>query len=44
MWLLQPKYIDTLWSEAIGVIAVCAAIGLSVIGWFWLQRIVDIEV
>jgi tight adherence protein B len=44
LWLLQPKYIDGLFDETIGVVAVVVAGVLSVIGWFWLRRIMDIEV
>jgi len=44
IWVLQPKYVQGLFDHTIGVVAVCAAVVLNIIGWFWLQRIMDIEV
>ncbi len=44
IWLLQPAYLDPLWHEAIGIAGLVGAVGLEVIGWFWLRKIVDIEV
>jgi len=43
LWLLEPDYIGRLFDEGIGIVAVVAAVLLSVVGWFWLRRIVDIE-
>jgi hypothetical protein len=36
--------VKTLFNHTIGIIAVIAAVGLNIVGWFWLQRIMDIEV
>ena len=44
IWLLQPSYLDPLWHEAIGIVAIVGAVALEVVGWFWLRKIVDIEV
>jgi tight adherence protein B len=44
IWLLQPDYVKGLFDHTIGVIAVIAAVALNIIGWFWLRRIMDIEV
>jgi tight adherence protein B len=44
IWLLQPEYLHPLWSEPIGIVAILGALALEVAGWFWLRKIVDIEV
>jgi tight adherence protein B len=44
LYLWQPNYIETLFHHAFGIAAVCVAIGLSIVGWFWLRRIMEIEV
>jgi len=44
LFLLQPSYMKLLFSETIGIICVIGGAILSVIGWFWLSRIVKIEV
>lgn len=42
--VLQPGYINLLFQATIGVICVIGGSILSVLGWFWLSRIVKIEV
>jgi tight adherence protein B len=44
LYVWQPEYIKSLNDEPIGVIALILAGVLSIIGWFWLRRIIDIEV
>jgi len=44
IWLLQPEYLKPLWTEPIGIVAIVGALALEVAGWFWLRKIVDIEV
>jgi tight adherence protein B len=44
LYVLQPGYINLLFQATIGVISVIGGTILSVIGWFWLSRIVKIEV
>ena len=44
IFLLQPAYLSPLWHNAIGIVAVVGALTLEVVGWFWLRKIVDIEV
>jgi tight adherence protein B len=44
IWLIDPEYLHPLWHDALGIFGLIAAIVLSVVGWFWLRRIVDIEV
>jgi tight adherence protein B len=41
---LQPSYLKPLWHEAWGIAGLITAGVLSLVGWFWLRRIVDIEV
>jgi tight adherence protein B len=44
IYLVQPSYLEPLWTEAIGIAGIIGAIALEIVGWFWLRRIVDIEV
>jgi tight adherence protein B len=44
LYILQPGYMNLLFQETIGIICVIGGVILSVIGWFWLSRIVKIEV
>jgi tight adherence protein B len=44
LFLLQPGYMNLLFSVTIGIICVIGGAILSVVGWFWLSRIVKIEV
>jgi tight adherence protein B len=44
LFFVAPAYMKTLFDDAIGIAAVVAAGGLAVAGWFWLQKLVDIEV
>jgi tight adherence protein B len=44
LFALQPDYMKLLFQETIGIIAVVIGAILSVVGWFWLARIVKIEV
>jgi tight adherence protein B len=44
LWLMRPDYIETLFSDSFGVAAVVAAAGMAVAGYFWLRKIVAIEV
>jgi tight adherence protein B len=44
LYLLQPGYMNLLFQETIGVVCVIGGAILSVVGWFWLSRIVKIEV
>jgi Flp pilus assembly protein TadB len=44
LFLLQPDYMKLLFQETIGIVAVVGGGILSVVGWFWLARIVKIEV
>lgn len=43
-YVLQPDYMGKLFSEPLGTIAVIGGGFATVIGWFWLQKIVKIEV
>ena len=42
--VLQPSYVPELFKEAIGIFALIGAGVGVVVGWFWLQKIVNIEV
>jgi tight adherence protein B len=44
LYFIAPEYMETLFEEPLGIAAMIAAAGLAVVGWFWLQKIVDIEV
>ena len=44
LYIIQPAYVKSLFHNGYGVAAVIAAVVLSVVGWFWLRRIMDIEV
>jgi tight adherence protein B len=44
LFLVAPDYMKTLFDDTLGVAAVIASAGLAVAGWFWLRKIVDIEV
>jgi tight adherence protein B len=44
IWMVQPAYLEPLWHEPIGVVGIVGAIAFEVAGWFWLRKIVDIEV
>jgi tight adherence protein B len=44
LYFVAPDYIETLFDDPVGVAAVIGAAVLAVVGWFWLQKIVDIEV
>jgi tight adherence protein B len=44
LFLIQPGYMNLLFQETIGVVCVVGGAILSVVGWFWLSRIVKIEV
>jgi tight adherence protein B len=43
-YALQPDYMGKLFSEPLGVIASIGGGFTTVVGWFWLRKIVDIEV
>jgi tight adherence protein B len=43
-YLLQPDYMGNLFGEPLGVIAVIFGSISTVVGWFWLRKIVTIEV
>jgi tight adherence protein B len=44
LFLVAPDYMKTLFDQPIGVAAVIGAAVMAVVGWFWLQKIIDIEV
>ena len=45
LFLVAPDYMKTLFDDAIGIAAVDRrAVVLAVVGWFWLRKIIDIEV
>jgi tight adherence protein B len=44
IWTIQPSYLDPLTHDFFGILGLIVAGILSVVGWFWLQKIVDIEV
>jgi len=44
IWAIQPSYLKPLTHDFFGIMGLVVAGTLSVVGWFWLQKIVDIEV
>ena len=42
--VLEPTYVPKLFTETMGIIALIGAGVGIVVGWFWLRKIVDIEV
>lgn len=44
IYVLQPDYIKGLFHNGWGIAAVIGASVMAVVGWFWLRKIVDIEV
>lgn len=44
IYAVEPDFIRALFDETIGVIALIAAAFLTLVGWLWIRRIVDIEV
>jgi tight adherence protein B len=44
IWAIQPSYLKPLTHDFFGIMGLIVAGILSVVGWFWLQKIVDIEV
>lgn len=43
LYAVQPDYIRTLFEDSVGTASLIAAGVLSVFGWVWLRKIVDIE-
>jgi tight adherence protein B len=44
LYLIQPKYMSMLFSEPIGVMALIASGVMACFGFYWLRRIMNIEV
>lgn len=44
IWIVQPTYLHPLFHDALGVFGLITAGVLSIVGWYWLRRIVDIEI
>ena len=44
IWAIQPSYLQPLTHDFFGIMGLIVAGILTVVGWFWLQKIVDIEV
>jgi tight adherence protein B len=44
LFTTNRDYIDMLFSETIGIVAVIGAIASTAIGWFWIRKIMKIEV
>jgi tight adherence protein B len=44
LFLTRRDYMRILWSETAGIVAICVAATMWVIGWFWLKKLVKIEV
>jgi tight adherence protein B len=44
IWAIQPSYLKPLVHDFFGIAGLIAAGVLSIVGWLWLRKIVDIEV
>lgn len=44
LYVIRPNYIDTLLNDGMGIAAVVGAAVMAVLGFFWLRKIVAIEV
>jgi len=44
LFTTNRSYLNVLFSETMGIVAVAAAAGASAIGWFWIRKIMRIEV
>lgn len=44
MWMINPDYMQTLFSETVGQMMLGASIIMSVLGFWWMYKIVDIEI
>jgi Flp pilus assembly protein TadB len=44
LYMIRPNYIDTLFNDGLGIFAVVSAAVAAVVGYFWLRKIVAIEV
>jgi tight adherence protein B len=44
LFVVAPDYMKTLFDHGIGVAALIASAVLAAVGWFWLRKIIDIEV
>jgi tight adherence protein B len=44
LFVVAPDYMHTLFSHGIGIAALIGGAVLALVGWFWLQRIINIEV
>ncbi len=44
LYLIQPDYMEPLTHDSVGIMGLIVAAVLSVVGWFWLRQIVEIEV
>jgi tight adherence protein B len=44
MFITNPDYIGLLVTTSLGIIMLASAIGLLVVGVFWMRKIVDIDV
>jgi tight adherence protein B len=44
LFMTNRSYINMLFSETIGIIAVIGAIASTAVGWFWIRKIMRIEV
>ena len=42
--VLEPTYVPKLFEETMGIVALIGAGVGIIVGWFWLRKIVDIEV
>lgn len=43
LWLLNPGYLSRLWTEPMGQLMLLVAVGMQILGFLWIRRIVDIQ-
>jgi tight adherence protein B len=44
MYVINPDYIRTLFDETVGQLLILGGIVLALIGFFWMKKVIEIEV
>jgi tight adherence protein B len=44
IYLIEPPYLEVLFNETVGRLLLAVGLTLQIIGYFWIRKIVDIEI
>jgi tight adherence protein B len=44
MVLVRREYIEPLWTTTPGIVMLAAALGGIVMGWFWMRKVIEVEI